>query len=863
MENDEILKASLLNKKKSYEKSNFDVLGICCTKEVFLIEGILKPLEGVQDVSVIVPSKTVVVVHDPLLISASQIAAALNQVKLEASIRAYGEEKILNTWPKPYIIACGLLLGVSLFKNFYPPLGWFALGAAIIGFPPIFLKSITSIRRLSLDMNILMAIAVIGAVALGDYSEAGTIVFLFTTAEWLETLARRKAASGMTSLMSMTPQKAVLAETREVVDAEKVSIGSLIAVLAGEIVPIDGVVVDGRSEVDERTLTGESFPVPKQPGSQVWAGTQNIDGYLCVRTTAMAENSAVARMGRLVEEAQSSRSHTQRLIDTCVKYYTPVVVVLAAGVAILPLIMKMHNPKQGFLLALVLIVSACPCALVLSTPIAYFCALLKAAQMGLLVKGGDVLEALSQVKAAAFDKTGTITRGEFTIREFHVFNSDISLETLLYWVSSIESKSSHPMASALVEYARSNSVEQNTHDVKEFIIFPGEGVFGQIDGHDIFIGNRRIVVRASSQAVPSIAKMEGVTVGYVVYRGELIGAFTLSDSCRTGTEEAISELKSLGIKSVMLTGDSTSAANFAQNQLKNALEEIHAELLPADKVHVINDLKSRVGPTMMIGDGMNDAPALAAADVGISMGVSGSAVATETSHVTLMSNDLQKIPQAVVLARRTHQTILVNIILSIVTKSAVFCLSFAGYPLLWAAVLADVGTCLLVILHSMMLLREEEVIAKKIGSCGSKKSMNNGCCLAGSNGSEQCSSKPNCCDLEAQVKQCHSTLESNSSSCCGTKEEVCNDERASLKTSYAKAATKTISCQSGCCILPTKNKVLETEGSSSQKGCCTDGAENTERGGCCGKSYMEEVARKENCCGGCETLMEVPEIITE
>ncbi|KAJ4789601.1 Heavy metal ATPase 2 [Rhynchospora pubera] len=564
-------------------------------------------------------------------------------------------------------------------------------------------------------MNILMAIAVIGAVALGDYSEAGTIVFLFTTAEWLETLARRKAASGMTSLMSMTPQKAVLAETREVVDAEKVSIDSLIVVLAGEIVPIDGVVVDGGSEVDERTLTGESFLVPKQPGSQVWAGTQNIDGYQCVRTTAMAENSAVARMGRLVEEAQSSRSHTQRLIDTCVKYYTPVVVVLAAGVAILP------------------------------------------------------------------------------------------------------------------EDAQSKA--------------------------RVFIG--------ISTHIPSNAKMEGVTVGYVVYRGELIGAFTLSDSCRTGTEEAISELKSLGIKSVMLTGDNTSAANFAQNQLKNALEEIHAELLPADKVHVINELKSCVGPTMTIGDCMNNAPSLAAADVGISMGVSGSAVATETSHVTLMSNDLQKIPQAVVLARRTHQTILVNIILSIVTKSAVFCLSFAGYPLLWAAVLADVGTCLLVILHSMMLLREEEVIAKKIGSCGSKKSMNNGCCLAGSNGSEQCSSKPNCCDLEAQVKQCHSTLESNSSSCCGTKEEVCNDERASLKTSYAKAATKTISCQSGCCILPTKKKVLEKEGSSSQNGCCTDGAENTERGGCCGKSYKQEVARKENCCGGCETLMEVPEIITE
>ncbi|KAF3338669.1 putative inactive cadmium/zinc-transporting ATPase HMA3 [Carex littledalei] len=848
MGSDETLRASLLNKSKKYEKSSFDVLGICCTKEARLIEGILKPLEGVQDVSVIVPSKTVMVSHDPLKISASQIVKALNQAKLEASIRAYGKEKIVNTWPRPHIIACGVLLVVSLFKTLYHPLWWFALGAVIIGFPPIFLKSITSIRRLTLDMNILMAIAVVGAVALGDYSEAGFIVFLFSTADWLETLARYKAASGMTSLMSMAPQKAVLAETGEVVDAQKVMFDSLIAVLAGEIIPIDGVVVEGRSEVDERTLTGESFPVLKQPGSQVWAGTLNIDGYLCVRTTAMAENSAVARMGRLVEEAQSSRSHTQRLIDTCVKYYTPVVVVVSATVAILPLIMKMHNPKQGFRLALVLIVSACPCALVLSTPIAYFCALLKAAQMGLLVKGGDVLEALSQVKAAAFDKTGTITRGEFTVREFHVLNSDIPLQTLLYWVSSIESKSSHPMASALVEYARSNSVEPKPDDVPEFLIFPGEGVYGQIDGKDIFVGNKRIIQRALSQEVPSMERMEGVTAGYVVFGRELVGAFTLSDSCRTGSQEAISELKSLGIKSAMLTGDSTTAANFAQNQLNGALEEIHAELLPADKVRVIKDLKSRVGPTMMIGDGMNDAPALATADVGISMGISGSAVATETSHITLMSNDLQKIPQAVRLARRTHHTILVNIILSIVTKTAVLGPAFAGYPLLWAAVLADVGTCLIVILHSMMLLRENNVKAEKNG-------------LAESNRPDKSCAKQNCCDLEASVKQCQSN-------CCRAKEERSKQDQVDMTScgDDSAAKQKPNSCQSHCCVMPTTEKgntSNEKSHSDNQKE-ETKGKGNSCQGECCGTSYQEEVQRREDCGNGCcKNLDEFPKIITE
>ncbi|CAN6193051.1 unnamed protein product [Urochloa humidicola] len=707
------------------EKSYFDVLGICCPSEVPLVEKLLAPLPGVRKVTVIVPSRTVIVHHDPAATSPAQIVKVLNQAKLDASVRAYGTstEKITNKWPSPYVIFCGVFLLVSLFEHFWRPLRWFALGAVAAGALPILQRSYAAARRLTLDVNILMLIAVSGAIALKDYSEAGFIVFLFTTAEWLETRASHKATAGMSSLMSMTPQKAVLAETGQVVAAQDVKVNTVIAVKAGEIIPIDGVVVDGRSEVDESTLTGESFPVAKQPESEVWAGTLNIDGYIAVRTTAMADNSAVAKMARLVEEAQNSRSNTQRLIDTCAKYYTPAVVAMAAGVALIPVMIRAHNLKHMFQLALVLLVSACPCALVLSTPIATFCALLTAARTGLLIKGGDVLESLAKIKIAAFDKTGTITRGEFCVEEFQAVGGRVSIQQLLYWVSSIESRSSHPMASVLVDYAQSKSVEPKSDNVSEFQIYPGEGIYGEIDGEGVYIGNKRILSRASCGTVPDKKDMKGVTVGYVACKNELIGVFTLSDSCRTGSAEAIKELRSLGIKSVMLTGDSAAAAAYAQEQLGNILDEVHSELLPEDKVRIVDELKEKHGPTLMIGDGMNDAPALAKADVGVSMGVSGSAVAMETSHITLMSNDIRRIPKAVQLARRTNRTIIVNIFFSVITKLAIVGLAIAGHPLIWAAVLADVGTCLLVIMYSMLLLRSK-------GGRNAKK-----CCASSQHGS--------------------------------------------------------------------------------------------------------------------------------
>nr|GMD80207.1 cadmium/zinc-transporting ATPase HMA3-like isoform X2 [Ipomoea batatas] len=688
------------------EKSYFDVLGICCPSEVPLIDKILKPLDGVHDVSVIVTTKTVVVVHDPLLITQHQIVMALNKASLEASIKVNGEtnDHQPKMLPSPYAVICGILLLLSFLKYVYAPLKWLAVAAAVVGSFPVLRRAVAALRNLTLDINILMIISVVGSIVLHDYWEAATIVFLFTTGEWLESRASHKAMAVMSSLVNVVPQRAVLAETGEILDAKEVKLDTILAVKAGEVIPIDGIVVEGECEVDEKTLTGESFPVAKQKDSTVWAGTINLNGYISIKTTALAEDCAVARMAKLVEEAQSNKSRAQRSIDKIAKYYTPAIVAISASLAISAV--KVENRSERYHLALVVLVSACPCALVLSTPVAMFCALSRAAASGVLFKGAEYLEILAKVKVIAFDKTGTITRGEFTVAHFSSLLDGINHNTLLSWVSSIESKSSHPMAPAIINYAQSHSVEPNPEKVEHFQNFPGEGVYGEIDGMEIYIGNKKISARAGCTSVPEFDGdgREGKSMSYIFVGSSLAGVFSLSDACRTGVQEAIRKLKVMGIKTVMLTGDSYAAARHVQEQLGGALDEFHAELLPEEKAKIIKNFQ-KGARTGMIGDGLNDAPALATADVGISMGISGADLARETGHVILMTNDIGRIPKAIQLSRRVRRKVIENIVLAICTKAAIMALAIAGHPLVWAAVLADVGTCLVVILNSMLLLR--------------------------------------------------------------------------------------------------------------------------------------------------------------
>ncbi|CAH8305185.1 unnamed protein product [Eruca vesicaria subsp. sativa] len=505
-------------------------------------------------------------------------------------------------------------------------------------------------------------------------------------------------------------------------------------------------------------------------------------------------------MAKLVEEAQSSKTKSQRLIDKCSKYYTPAIIVVSGCIAAVPAIMKVHNLNHWFHLALVVLVSACPCGLILSTPVATFCALTKAATSGLLIKSADYLDTLSKIKITAFDKTGTITRGEFIVVEFRSLHRDISLRTLLYWVSSVESKSSHPMAATIVDYAKSVDVEPRIEEVEDYQNFPGEGIYGKIDGNDIYIGNKRIASRARCSTVPEIEvdTKGGKTVGYIYVGERLAGVFNLSDACRSGVIQAMKELKDLGIKTAMLTGDNQDAAMHAQEQLGNALDVVHGELLPEDKARIIQEFKKE-GPTAMVGDGVNDAPALATADIGISMGISGSALATQTGHIILMSNDIRRIPQAIKIARRAQRKVVQNVFISIIFKVGILILAICGHPLVWAAVLVDVGTCLLVIMNSMLLLREKDKGKNK--KCYRSSGLN-GTKLEGEAAEEL--------DLEAGLlskSQCNS-------GCCG-------DKKAQEKVMMVKPSSK----------------------SSSDHG---------HSGGCCGDKKQDnvKVLVKDSCCGG-------------
>uniref|UniRef100_A0A1J3CR69 Cadmium/zinc-transporting ATPase HMA2 n=1 Tax=Noccaea caerulescens TaxID=107243 RepID=A0A1J3CR69_NOCCA len=779
-----------LKNEKKMTKSYFDVLGICCTSEVPLVENILKSLDGVKKYSVIVPSRTVIVVHDSLIVSEFHIAKALNQARLEANVRVAGETNFKNKWPSSFAVLSGVLLLLSFFKYLYSPFRWLAVAAVVAGIYPILAKSVAAIARCTIDINILVVITVGTTLAMQDYTEAAAVVFLFTIAEWLQSRASYKASAVMQSLMSLAPQKAVIAETGEEVAVDELKINTVIAVKAGETIPIDGVVVDGNCEVDEKTLTGEAFPVPKLKDSTVWAGTINLNGYVTVKTTALSEDCVVAKMAKLVEEAQNSKTETQRFIDECSKYYTPAIILISLCFAVIPLVLKVHNPRHWLHLALVVLVSACPCGLILSTPVATFCALTKAATSGLLIKGADYLETLAKIKTVAFDKTGTITRGEFIVMDFKSLSRDISLHSLLYWVSSAESKSSHPMAAALVDYAKSVSVEPKPEAVEDYQNYPGEGIYGKIDGKEVYIGNKRIGSRAGCSSVPDIDvdTKGGKTVGYVYVGETLAGIFNLSDACRSGVAQAMKELKSLGIKTAMLTGDNQAAAMHAQEQLGNAIDVVYAELLPEGKSEIIKEFK-RGGATAMVGDGLNDAPALATADIGISMGISGSALATETGNIILMSNDIRRIPQAIRLAKRAKRKVVENVVLSITMKGAILALAFAGHPLIWAAVLADVGTCLLVILNSMLLLRDKHKTGKK----------------------------------------CYRTSVSNAEKLVGDDDGAGDMEAGLLPNSSDKH------CKSGCCGKKKQEEVVKPANTSSDHGHC--------KSGCCGKKKQEEVMK--------------------
>jgi Zn2+/Cd2+-exporting ATPase len=568
----------------------------------------------------------------------------------------------------------------------------------------------TSIKRRTLDINVLMVIAVVGAVALGDWFEAAAVVWLFGVANWLEARSLSRARRAIRQLMTLAPAEALVSrpggEVRVSVDV--IVPGDVVIVRPGERLPVDGVVRAGSSSIDQSPVTGESFPIDVEAGREVFAGTINGEGALEVEALKPHTDTTIARIVHFVEEAESRRAPVQTWVDGFAKRYTPAVVLVAVLVAVGPPIFGGFGADSStwFYRALALLVVACPCALVISTPVSIVSALTAAARAGVLIKGGAHLERLGGVKCVAFDKTGTLTAGKIRVTDVRTVGN-ASAAGVLSVAAALEARSEHPIARAIVDRARADRLSIPVGD--SFRALPGLGAEGAVERGQAVIGSHRLFedrrmcspdLHIEVEAVESA----GSTPVLVGHRGTGLGVLALSDEVREESRTAVRNLKREGVTHVvLLTGDHRATAEAVRAGA--GLDDAHAGLLPEDKAAHVERLRSRYGPVAMVGDGINDAPALAVADVGIAMGVSGSDVAIETADVALLTDDLGKLPFAVRLGRAALVNIRTNVGIALGLKIAFIALAIGGVATLWMAVLADTGASLIVTANSLRLLR--------------------------------------------------------------------------------------------------------------------------------------------------------------
>ncbi|MCY2988088.1 MAG: heavy metal translocating P-type ATPase [Planctomycetota bacterium] len=570
-------------------------------------------------------------------------------------------------------------------------------------------KAWRALRHLRPDMNLLMTIAVIGAIAIGEWFEAATVAFLFSLSLALESWSLGRARRAIAALLELAPMVARLKRqdgSEEAVPPDQVSVGAHFLVLPGEKFPLDGRVVAGISGVNQAPITGESRPIVKNPGDQVFAGTINGDGALEVECTKRAEDTTLAHIVRLVGESQSRRAPSEQWVERFARYYTPIVFSLALLVLLLPPLLLGGEWADWCYRSLVLLVIACPCALVISTPVSIVAALAASARNGVLVKGGLHVEAPAGLQAIALDKTGTLTEGQPSVVEVVPLSGHDETE-LLERVAAIESRSDHPLARAIVAFAQRRQIKFTP--AEELQIVSGKGATARFKGQLVWLGSHRYLEERGQETEEVHRRLEalsaaGCTVVVVGNENHVCGLIALADKVRPEARQAIQALRDKGIKHVvMLTGDNQGTARAIAAQ--TGVDEVHAELLPADKVACVERLVTQYGSVAMVGDGVNDAPALARATLGIAMGTAGSDAAIETADIALMSDDLAKLPWLIAHSRRTRAVVRENIAFSLAVKAVFVILTLAGYASLWAAISADVGATLLVIFNGLRLLR--------------------------------------------------------------------------------------------------------------------------------------------------------------
>jgi Zn2+/Cd2+-exporting ATPase len=561
-------------------------------------------------------------------------------------------------------------------------------------------KGLYALKTLSLGINFLMSLAILGAIVIEEYVEAASLAFLFSLAELLEEFSVERARRSLRELIKLAPREARVRRNGEelLCPIEEISVGEVCIVKPGERIALDGQVLSGSSFVNQAPITGESVPVEKRPGDEVFAGTINYDGYLEITVTKRAKDTTLARIIHLVEEAEAQKAPSERFVDRFARYYTPGVVLVALLVATVPAIFFGAAFSEWFSRALALLVIACPCALLISTPVSIISAITSAARHGVLIKGGVYLEELGQIQTIVFDKTGTLTTGQLTVTDI-ISTDSISPTEVLRIAAALERKSQHPIAQAIVRAYEERAAGEPLPDAQEFTSLTGQGVQAKLDGTLYRVGRLQLF-NADGLALASQAK----TVIGVGTPDRLLGLIALADSIRPQAHQTVQRLKDLGIDVVMVTGDNEAAARAVAQHV--GITHYHAGVFPDQKVHEIEHLRSEYGRVAMVGDGVNDAPALAAASVGIAMGAVGSDAALETAHIALMGDDLSKLPYLIELSRRTRRVIQQNIFFSILTKLTLGLGVFPGYVTLVLAVLVgDMGASLAVTGNALRLAR--------------------------------------------------------------------------------------------------------------------------------------------------------------
>jgi Cd2+/Zn2+-exporting ATPase len=704
------------------ERTILCVHGMDCADEVAVLERVLKPIAGVRGVKANIVASKITVNHEPA-VTAQQLIDAIAPTGMTASLAgAESREEATTDAQRNRAIsvgASGLLTGIGLvlqWTNVASPAVRIAVFAAAIvaGGWFIFPKALGAARRFAPDMNLLMTVAVIGAAIIGEWSEAAAVTFLFGLSEYLEAFSVQRARRAIESLMQLTPETALLkrGDAFEEVPVEEVNVDDIFAVKSGARVPLDGQVVSGASAVNQAPITGESMPVEKKAGDEVFAGTINGEGSLEVRASKRASDTMLAKIIHLVEEAQSQKAPSQRFVDIFAKYYTPAVMVLALLVFLVPPLVFGGAWFTWTYRALVLLVIACPCALVIATPVSVVSGLTAMARRGVLIKGGAFLESIGKLRALALDKTGTITEGRPRVLQIIALDGS-SEDEILRIAAAIDTHSDHPLAQAVTAFAKDRDVRFPRSE--NYQSRTGRGAEAEIDGHKYFVGNHRFtheLAVCSAEIEAQLGEIESrgqsvVVVGHQPHagcKGEVLGILAVGDAVRANAKDAVLALHKAGVrKIVMLSGDNQRTVYAIAKQA--GIDEALGDLLPDQKVERIKELMRRERYVGMVGDGVNDAPAMAVATVAIAMGAAGTDTAIETADIALMKDDLSKIAETIQLGRRTLRIIQFNIAFALAIKAVFLILALIGYTSLWLAIAADTGATLVVVANALRLLR--------------------------------------------------------------------------------------------------------------------------------------------------------------